>query len=63
MEGIGEASVYGTIHIPDFMEARNMEHLTEGTYETTVEFSLGEGITIAQPLRVRFIITSLEETE
>lgn len=63
VENIGEASVYGTIHIPDFMEARNMEHLTEGTYETTVEFSFGEGITIAQPLRVKIIITNLEETE
>lgn len=63
VEGIGETSLYGIIHIPDFMEARHMEHLTEGTYETVVEFSLGEEITIAQPLRVRITITSLEESE
>lgn len=63
VEGINDASLNGTIHIPDFMEARNMEHLTEGTYETVVEFSFGDEITIAQPLRVRIIITSLEESE
>lgn len=63
VEGINEASLYGTIHIPNFMEARNMEHLTEGTYEAVAEFSIGEEITIVQPLRVRIIITSLEESE
>lgn len=63
VEGINEASLYGTIHIPNFMEARNMEHLTEGTYEAVAEFSIGDEITIAQPLRVRIIITSLEESE
>lgn len=63
VEGINDTSLYGTIHIPDFMEARNMEHLAEGTYETVVEFSFDDEITIAQPLRVRIIITSLEESE
>lgn len=63
VEGINEASLYGTIHIPNFMEARNMEHLTEGTYEAVAEFSIEGEITIAQPLRVRIIITSLEESE
>ena len=63
VEGISEASLYGTIHIPDFMEARNMEHLTEGTYEAVAEFSVEDGITIAQPLRVRIIITGMEESE
>ncbi len=63
VEGISEASLYGTIHIPDFMEAHNMEHLAEGTYEAVAEFSIEDEITIVQPFRVRIIITSLEESE
>lgn len=63
VEGISEASLYGTINIPAFMEARNMEKLAEGTYEVAVEFTLNEDITITQPLRVRINITSLEDSE
>lgn len=63
VESISEPALYGTIHIPDFMEAHNMEHLTGGTYEVAVEFVLDDEITIVQPLRVKIIITGLEESE
>lgn len=61
VSAVNQGEVHGTIDIGAWMADRNMEELLPGEYEIPVAFTLPEGVELENSVRVRVIISEVNE--
>lgn len=63
VSAVDQNTLSGTVDIGQWMESRNWERLTEGTYDIPVSFELPSGVKAEAEMYVRVNIVELEEEE
>lgn len=64
INAVNRSAIITAIDVKAYMESRNMENMSEGTYEMELIHNLDETVTLKEPVRIRVMITEIEtETE
>lgn len=61
IEALDTTSIIAAVDVTAYMESRNMEHMSEGTYMIELVFNLDETVALKEMVRVKVDVTEEEE--